>query len=133
MPRMTLAEYHSYQMRTAAQHNSRQTGQVDIKDGGDTAFAVPIESELHKQILAWCDTQLPCVPYIHARMDQRSTIGEGCQDFTIFYRNRVFCIECKSKTGKRDGAQVVWAFLMEKQGFTVHVVRSFQQFLELVK
>lgn len=91
------------------------------------------ESILHNKIIAWCREQYPMVPYIHARMDQKSTVGEGVPDFTLFYRARVFLIECKDRDGKMSEAQRDWAHLAELQGCKVHVVRSLGEFLEVVK
>lgn len=70
-------------------------------------------------------------PTMGGRRTQR-TVGEP--DFTILADNgRTLFIECKTATGKLSTEQqgmIAWA---AKLGHTVHVVRSFEQFLEVVK
>jgi hypothetical protein len=96
--------------------------------------AVTQESPLHRKIMDYCEEQWPKWKYIRARMDKRSTIAVGAQDITIFAsRGRLFCIECKSKSGKLDPDQLIWRKEMEMVGHPVHLVRSFSEFLELVK
>lgn len=92
------------------------------------------ELKLHDKIINYCNSRWPKWKYIHANPSVRSTIQVGAQDFTIFAdRARVFCIECKSKTGKRDQDQQIWAKEMEMLGFTVHLVRSMEEFFNLVE
>lgn len=91
------------------------------------------ESKLHDQIIAWCRSQYPMVPYIHARMDKCSTTGEGVPDFAVFYRGKAVLIECKARDGKLSEAQQKWAHLARLQGCEVYVVRSFEVFLEAMK
>lgn len=91
------------------------------------------ESILHNKIISWCNDQHPMVPYIHSRMDKPSTVGEGVPDFAVFCKGRAVLVECKARDGKLSEAQRDWAHLAELQGCTVHVVRSFGEFLEVVK
>lgn len=127
-----------FQMMAARTAQSRKNSKLKIQTAEDVAFDVPIAGaeleirDIHKPIIDWCKNQVPTVPYINSRPDLASTIGEGVQDFTIFYKGQALCIECKSRTGKPDEHQRDWAHLMAAQGFVVHIVRSFQQFLELV-
>lgn len=129
----TREELRAFEMKTAAQHNAPLVGGLYSSRREQERLAEMEIPDLHKPIIDWCKNQVPAVPYINSRPDCPSTIGAGVQDFTIFYQNRVYCIECKSKTGKVDTDQRDWAHLMQAQGFTVHVIRSFQQFLELVR
>lgn len=125
MPRWTKSDLQAYEMKV---------GRVAVTPG-DVQFTPVIREipELHKPIIDWCRNQVPAVPFINSRPDCASTIGEGVQDFTMFYRGKVLCIECKAKNGKQSEAQRDWAHIMGRQGFTVHVIRSFAEFLELVK
>lgn len=91
------------------------------------------ESVLHGKIISWCREQHPIAPYIHARMDKCSTVGEGVPDFAICYRGKIVLVECKARDGKLSEAQRNWSHLALRQGCTVHVVRSFEEFLEAVK
>lgn len=92
------------------------------------------ESELHREILDYCNHQWPRWKVIHARMDQRSTIPVGAQDLTIFKPDgKVLCIECKRKGAKPTIEQQAWHKEMEMLGHKVHVVYSYREFLEIVK
>lgn len=93
---------------------------------------VTSEFPLHEEIVSYCDSQRPRWKYIHARTDKKSTIGVGVCDFVLFLPNgKTACIECKSKTGKLSEAQLIWKKEMEMLGHTVHVIRSFQEFVVL--
>lgn len=91
------------------------------------------ESILHDKIISWCRSQHPMVPYIHARMDQKSTVGEGVPDFAVCYAGKTILVECKARDGKLSEAQRDWVHLASLQGVIVHIVRSFEEFLEVVK
>lgn len=90
------------------------------------------ESELHSAIMEWIKKQHPLPAYTHARMDRKSRMTLGAPDFILLFRGRVLLIECKTKTGKRSSDQLAWALLAELNGFSVHEVRSFSQFLEVI-
>lgn len=137
---MNPLAFHMMAMRVQQNRKSK----LQVQPGTDTAFDVPLKESaydaveyeikgLHKPIIDWCTHQVPAVPYIHSRPDVESTIGEGVQDFTIFYKGQAICIECKSRTGKPSDKQRDWAHLMAAQGFVVHIVRDLQTFLELVR
>lgn len=118
--RMTQAEVDAYQMRNAPKSATPQVGCDD-------------ESKLHQSIIGYCESQWPKWKFIRCRMDKPSTIAKGAQDFTIFLPNgRTLCVECKKKDGKLDADQLGWAHEMQKNHHTVHVVRSFEEFLNLL-
>ncbi len=95
---------------------------------------VDLEGKLHDQIIKWCDEQWPKVKFIHARMDQKSTIQVGCQDFTIFMPGgRTVSVECKAKGKKLDPDQLIWHKEMSMLGHHVLTVWSFEEFLILIK
>lgn len=90
------------------------------------------EGDLHDQIEAECRRRM--WPVIHSRMDMRTTTAKGVPDFVIFASLcRVFCIECKTKTGKLSVEQAGFKLMLNRNGHNYHVVRSFNEFLEIVK
>lgn len=111
--------------------------------------AVKVESDLHDQIIAECHRRGWIA--FHSRMDMRTgrPCGEpdliilgiryepfspqfGCST-TIKTAPAVWFIECKSRLGKLRPAQqgmIAWA---AKLGHQIHVVRSFSEFLEVLK
>ena len=91
------------------------------------------EAALHREIIEFCDTREPRWKFIRCRMDMASTIERGAHDFTIYAsRGRVFNIECKTAKGKLSNEQRGWAHELERNGHTVHVVRSLDEFLKVV-
>ena len=92
------------------------------------------EGSIHEKIIKFCGQQWPRWKHIHSRMDLKSTIEVGAQDFTIFIPNGgVLCVECKAKGKKLDNDQLVWKHEMSKLGHIVHVVQSFDEFMIIVK
>lgn len=109
-------------------------GATDPVKGREIKAKVERELELHYQIIRYCNAQWPVWKHIRARSDQPSTIQEGAQDFTIFLPGkRIICIEVKSKDGKLSPSQLAWRTGMQMLEHEVHVVRSFEEFLALVK
>jgi hypothetical protein len=51
------------------------------------------EKSMHDVFSQWLD--LNGIPYIHSRMDKRSTIQIGWPDFTIVFKGKALCIEFK--------------------------------------
>ncbi len=97
--------------------------------------AVPAGDEvekLHKPALKWLTEH--GIAYVPNRPARRSTATEGAPDFTIAAgAGRVVFVEFKTIDGKLSVKQREWHFLAERSGTTVHVIRSFGKFLELMK
>jgi len=89
------------------------------------------ERDLHDKIAKDCSSRQWLV--FHGSMAHRTHRMEGEPDFIIMAHNgEVHFIECKKATGKLTPAQqgvIAWA---AKLGHTVHVVRSFDEFLAVV-
>jgi hypothetical protein len=119
----------NWSIADAELHNARVTGnRADVVLVGD---APKNERDLHSQIFDECRRRGWIA--LHGSMSERThrTLGEW--DFTIISDNsRVFFIELKSASGKlkrEQEALIAWA---KKLGHTVHIVRSFQQFIQIV-
>lgn len=120
MPRMTQAEYRAWLARTA-----------DLRTDILGATCCDNESTLQREIRQWCAARnIPCGC---ARMDKPSTMPVGWPDMTIVLNGRVLFIECKTRTGKRTADQQIMSKLFEMQGQTIHIVRSFEEFVQLTK
>lgn len=121
MPRMTLAEYHAHEARIAAASQTCKSSESDCTD----------ESGLHHEIIQHCKQKMWIV--FHGSMAHKSkrTIGEP--DFTILAPNKVLFIECKTRTGKLSPEQAGISAWAEKLGHTIYVVRSFKEFLSVLK
>lgn len=126
MPRMTEDEYLAY----LAKSNASRREAIEIAEGTPEPDAGP-EVNLHDKIAAECRRR--GWAYVHSRMDAPTTTAKGVCDFVIAAsRGRTLWIECKSRTGKQTPAQLGFALQCERQGHAVHVVRSFQEFLNVV-
>jgi hypothetical protein len=125
----TAADVDAFNQRT---HNRANPPMPD--DHSVPAEAVDLEGKLHGEIILYCNAQYPRWKVIHSRMDQRSTIAAGAQDFTIFVpAGRTICVECKAKGKKRTPEQLAWAKEMAMLGHDVHCIYSMAEFLEVVK
>jgi hypothetical protein len=134
MSNWTLEQYHRHQMRTAEQHNRNHLGSVRLDKSMDDHRRAPVsrERDLHDDIQAECERRMWWT--IHSRMDRPTSIGKGVCDFIIMADGaRTIYVECKSKTGKLSDDQRIFITWMKRLGHTVHVVTSFQQFLELIR
>lgn len=107
---------------------SDEDEQAEMEDMEDGSFP---ESELHNQILAECRRRAWIA--FHGAMSQRTARVLGEPDFHILADNgRQFLIEVKTARGKLSPTQLAIKCWAEKLGHTVHVVRSFEQFLQIV-
>lgn len=96
------------------------------------ADAVDLEKDLHRMILDECKQRGWYA--VHSAMNCPTTNGIGVCDFIIYANNgRVFNVEAKNRVGKLSVAQQAFIFWLNKLGHTVHVVRSFKEFLEVAK
>src|SRR5271165_141564 len=61
------------------------------------------EKDIHSDIEAWLKRNE--IPYIHSRMDKKSTIREGWPDFTAMRNGKVACVELKTWKGSLSNEQ----------------------------
>jgi hypothetical protein len=88
------------------------------------------ESDLHQQVIDCCRNNL-WLPF-HGSMAHRTYRTPGEPDFTILLpRKKFLLLELKTKTGKLSAEQLGLHMMAENLGHTIHVCRSFSEFLEL--
>ena len=93
--------------------------------------SVTSEASLHDQIFDHCRQRVWIA--LHGSMAERSHLTLGEPDFTILAdRGRVLFVECKSRTGKLSPAQAALKLHAETLGHTIHLVRSYEEFLTLL-
>lgn len=123
MPRMTREQYAAYIARREPPTQARMV----LTD-------IDLEEDLHNFIIGWCKRQDPPVPYGHARMDKKSSYTEGFPDFVLFLPgDRTLLVECKTEKGELEEKQREFANNAALVGHVVHVVRSYQEFLEVAR
>lgn len=122
MPRMTPYEFANFQSRQVAAQRAQSIAATGCDD----------ESELHAQIRAECARRgWKCWGGSMAHKTHRD---EGEPDFHIWAEcGRYFSVECKTRTGKLRPWQlqtVAWANKLQQPH---HIVRSFEEFIQLTK
>jgi hypothetical protein len=117
---MTTAELQAFLARRQAKA-PQPTGQAD--EGA--------ERDLHQKIMDECDRRRWL--NFHGAMNKATHRTCGEPDHVILAdRGRVFLIECKSKSGKLSMAQLAVFAQAITLGHSMHVIRSFREFLQLV-
>ena len=89
------------------------------------------EAELHEAVFDECRRRGGIA--LHGSMAERTYRTLGEPDFVILADGgRAFFVECKSRSGKLSPAQAALKHQAERLGHTVHLVRSMEEFLNLV-
>lgn len=89
------------------------------------------EASLHEEIYDECRRRGWIA--LHGSMAARTHRTLGEPDFVILAAGgRVLLVECKSRAGKLSPAQAALKHHAEKLGHTIHVVRSMEEFKEVV-
>lgn len=90
------------------------------------------ESELHAAIIDYCrEERIVC---LHGSMAHRTFRLKGEPDFILAMpKGRTVYVEAKTRTGKLTPDQAAVKHVLEMNGHTYWLVRSFSEFLELVK
>lgn len=118
MPNLSSAELAIIQARQSPKLRVSSSGEFD-------------ESLLQQRIVEECRRRGWLA--FRGSMAHKTFRTKGEPDFHIYAdEGRVFTVECKTRTGKLSSEQlgvIVWA---SKLGHVVHVVRSFEEFLEVV-
>jgi len=70
-----------------------------------------------------------------ARAMNRKAVGlvAGVSDTILLWRGRALLIEFKTPTGKQSAKQKEWQERAEAQGFRYYIVRSLEDFQDLIK
>jgi len=59
-------------------------------------------------------------------------VGHGCPDLLVVWRDKLYLMEVKTRTGKLNQAERDFAQAVAERGVTVHVVRSPEDTLGVV-
>lgn len=95
-----------------------------------TGVGVERESDLHAEIFDECRKRQWIV--FHSQFGVRTRRCPGEPDFVILCNDsRTLLVECKNKKGKLTVEQNATAAWANKLGHTVHVVRSFEDFIAI--
>ena len=93
------------------------------------------ETQLQEQCNAYLRTR--DIPFFHlakGRANAQKRIRSGSlPDLVIWWKGRCILVELKTDTGKLNENQREFFPKLEAQGFPVHVVTSFDAFVEVMK
>jgi hypothetical protein len=89
---------------------------------------IRLEKELHELVSGHLRSY--GFPFVHARMDKKSTIAVGWPDFTVCVHGKFVCFELKTPRGTLSDEQIVYQQQIISGFGDYHVVRSFQEFLD---
>ena len=70
---------------------------------------------------------------IQASTDKGLGLQKGRSDMVFYYAGGAVMIEFKIDSGRQSKEQVEWQFKIEKAGFKYHIVRSLEEFQQLIK
>ena len=87
------------------------------------------ESDLHAQIFDECRRRGWIA--LHGSMAERTHRTAGEPDFVIL-GTKIYLVECKTRIGKLSIAQQAMIAHAAKLGHTIHIVRSFEEFLNIL-
>lgn len=59
-------------------------------------------------------------------------LQKGRSDMVLYLKGRAFMIEWKTAKGKQSAKQKEWQELIESQGFSYYIVRSIEEFKQIV-
>lgn len=106
-----------------------------VKHGAPATEGCDKESELHEQIFAECRRRGWIA--LHGAMSERTHRTAGEPDFIILgscpvMGPLIYFIEAKTRLGKLSIEQQAMIAHAAKLGHTIHVVRSFEEFLAIL-
>lgn len=132
-----------YEEFLRAKQQARQR-EIDSDPHKAPAESVASERRLHEDIIRYCAEQKWIA--FHGSMAHRTFRSVGEPDFIILgsirtswadgtgvsYEPRVWFIECKTRTGKLSAEQLGVMSWAADLGHTIHVVRSMEDFINVV-
>lgn len=121
MPRMTADQVAAHQARFVTKAPQK------APDGPPVA-----EKEIHRLILLECHRRGFLA--LHGSMAHKTHRTAGEPDVVILMpEGRVLFVEAKTRSGRISEEQEAFANKAQLLGHTVHIVRSFEEFIRLIK
>lgn len=122
--RFTQQEYDAYVAKHSNAYQEKCRARCDEK--------ADKESRLHEAIISHCRANGWI--YLHGSMAHKTKRTLGEPDFVLLLPDgRVLFIECKGQKTKTSPAQLAMAAWMKKLSHQLHFIRSYAEFLEVVK
>jgi hypothetical protein len=102
------------------------------------------EARIQQEIVMFFNNEYPelrgCLCYnnnnsvggLRGKLNKFLGVVKGRSDMVLYYKSFSVMIELKTEKGRQSDSQRAWQYLMQKQGFEYYVVRSLEEFKELI-
>ena len=89
------------------------------------------EKVIHRQFKEYLDWRK--IPYIHSRMDCRTTVQKGVADFIVCKNGKFIAIEIKTKKGKLIREQLNFLRQIERSNGVATICRTYEECIGVIE
>jgi len=102
------------------------------------------EARIQQEIVMFFNNEYPelrgCLCYnnnnsvggLRGRLNKFLGVVKGRSDMVLYYKSFSVMIELKTEKGRQSDHQRAWQYLMKSQGFEYYIIRSLEEFKELI-
>ena len=102
------------------------------------------EARIQKEIVMFFNNEYPelrgCLCYnnnnsvggLRGKLNKFLGVVKGRSDMVLYYKGFSVMIELKTEKGRQSDSQRAWQYLMINQGFRYYIIRSLEEFKELI-
>lgn len=102
------------------------------------------EARIQQEIVMFFNNEYPelrgCLCYnnnnsvggLRGKLNKFLGVVRGRSDMVLYYKGFSVMIELKTEKGRQSDSQRAWQYLMINQGFRYYIIRSLEEFKELI-
>ena len=102
------------------------------------------EARIQQEIVMFFNNEYPelrgCLCYnnnnsvggLRGKLNKFLGVVKGRSDMVLYYKSFSVMIELKTEKGRQSDYQRSWQYLMSQQGFEYYIIRSLEEFKELI-
>ena len=102
------------------------------------------EARIQQEIVMFFNNEYPelrgCLCYnnnnsvggLRGKLNKFLGVVKGRSDMVLYYKGFSVMIELKTEKGRQSDSQSAWQYLMINQGFRYYIIRSLEEFKELI-
>ena len=102
------------------------------------------EARIQQEIVMFFNNEYPelrgCLCYnnnnsvggLRGKLNKFLGVVKGRSDMVLYYKGFSVMIELKTEKGRQSDSQRAWQYLMINQGFRYYIIRSLEEFKELI-
>ena len=102
------------------------------------------EARIQQEIVMFFNNEYPelrgCLCYnnnnsaggLRGKINKFLGVVKGRSDMVLYYKSFSVMIELKTEKGRQSDHQRDWQYLMKQQGFEYYIIRSLDEFKELI-